>query len=75
MQDRQTGISAPAVAEREDTQHIFTPEGPREGPSGVARARYDRAYRQRKRGIYVLAGACVAFFVVVITACYIAAAT
>jgi len=34
----------------------------------------DRGYRQRKRGIYVLAGVCVAFFVVVISACYIAAA-
>ena len=34
----------------------------------------DRGYRQRKRGIYVLAGICVAFFVVVISACYIAAA-
>ena len=34
----------------------------------------DRGYRQRKRGIYVLAGVCVAFFVVVIAACYIAAA-
>lgn len=39
-----------------------------------ARAGYDRAYRQRKRGIYVLAGVCVAFFVVVISTCHIAAA-
>ena len=34
----------------------------------------DRGYRQRKRGIYVLAGICVAFFVIVVSACYIAAA-
>lgn len=32
------------------------------------------AARRRKRGIYVLTGVCVAFFVVVIAACYIAAA-
>ena len=67
-------ISASTNAERANTQHISTPEGAREGPSVVPRASYDRAYRQRKRGIYVLAGVCVAFFVVVITACYIAAA-
>lgn len=35
---------------------------------------YDRGYRRRRRGIYVLAGVCVAFFVVVISVCYIAAA-
>jgi hypothetical protein len=40
----------------------------------MSRAGYDRAYRQRRRGIYVLAGVCVAFFVVVISGCYIAAA-
>jgi hypothetical protein len=36
--------------------------------------RYAHTFRQRKRGIYVLAGVCVAFFVVNIAACYIAAA-
>jgi hypothetical protein len=39
-----------------------------------ARGSDDRGYGQRKRGVYVLAGVCVAFFVVVISACYIAAA-
>ncbi|MEA2738083.1 MAG: hypothetical protein QOH05_1390 [Acetobacteraceae bacterium] len=34
----------------------------------------DRGDRQRKRGIYVLTGICVAFFVIVISACYVAAA-
>jgi hypothetical protein len=34
---------------------------------------YERAYRQRKRGIYVLAWSTVAFFVVAIGACFIAA--
>jgi hypothetical protein len=42
--------------------------------SAPARNGDDRGYRQRKRGIYVLAGICVAFFVVVVSACYIAAA-
>jgi len=74
MQDSQTGTSAPADAEHEDSQHTFTPESAREGPSVVVHASYDRAYRQRKRGIYVLAGVCVAFFLIVISACYIAAA-
>lgn len=67
-------IFASANAEPGNIQHTSTPEGAREGPSVAARASYDRAYRQRKRGIYVLAGVCVAFFVVVISACYIAAA-
>jgi hypothetical protein len=43
-------------------------------PPASARSGDDRGYRQRKRGIYVLVGICVAFFVVVISACYIAAA-
>lgn len=34
---------------------------------------YDRVYRQRKRGIYVLAWSTVAFFLVAIAACYISA--
>lgn len=60
------------------TQGISAQQPVGDGPpvrirAGDARA-YDRAYRQRKRGIYVLAGVCVAFFVVVISACYIAAA-
>ena len=74
MQDSRTGISAPANAEREDSRYASVPRGHGEGPPVVARAGYDRAYRQRKRGIYVLADVCVAFFVVVISACYIAAA-
>jgi hypothetical protein len=49
------------------TQHL----GERSAP---ARSSDDRGYGQRKRGVYVLAGVCVAFFVVVISACYIAAA-
>src|SRR5258708_12201168 len=71
MQDSQTRISAPADAEREVNQHISAPQPVGDGPPVPARAGYDRAYRQRKRGIYVLAGVCVAFFVVVISACYI----
>jgi hypothetical protein len=35
---------------------------------------YDRAYRQRKRGIHVLAWSTVAFFLVAIAACYLSAA-
>lgn len=60
------------------TQYKSMPQ--RVGDEPPVRARvgddraYDRAYRQRKRGIYVLAGVCVAFFVVAISACYIAAA-
>jgi hypothetical protein len=73
MQDSEAGVSAPANAERENTQHISNPERAPQGPSEVARPD-DRAYRQRKRGIYVLAGVCVAFFLIVISACYIAAA-
>ena len=56
------------------SQHISAPQRVGDGPPVLARAGDDRAYRQRKRGIYVLAGVCVAFFVVVISACYIAAA-
>lgn len=56
------------------SQHISAPQRVGDGPPVPTRAGYDRAYRQRKRGIYVLAGVCVAFFVVVISACYIAAA-
>jgi|1186.fasta_scaffold01588_2 hypothetical protein len=72
MQDSQTGTSAPVDAEREVTQDISIPQSA--GDGSPARAGYDRAHRRRKRGIYVLAGVCVAFFVVVISACYIAAA-
>jgi hypothetical protein len=43
-------------------------------PPASARNGDDRGYRQRKRGIYVLAGICVAFFVAVISACYVSAA-
>jgi hypothetical protein len=56
------------------TQRVSPPQHVANGPPAPPRAGYDRAYRQRKRGIYVLAGVCVAFFVVVISACYIAAA-
>jgi hypothetical protein len=56
------------------TQRISEPQRAGDGPPVPPRAGYDRAYRQRKRGIYVLAGVCVAFFVVVIAGCYIAAA-
>jgi hypothetical protein len=72
MQDSQAGIFAPADAEREVTQHISIPQGAGDRPP--SRAAYDRAFRQRKRGIYLLAGVCVAFFVVVISGCYVAAA-
>ena len=42
--------------------------------AGPAETRdYDRTYRQRKRGILVLAWSTVAFFVVAIGACFIAA--
>lgn len=51
-----------------------TPEGAGNPPRACAHVDYVRSHRQRKRGIYVLAGVCVAFFVVVISACYIAAA-
>ncbi|MGO8851276.1 hypothetical protein [Mycobacterium sp.] len=53
---------------------VLAPQGVGDWPPVAGRVGYDRAYRQRKRGIYVLAGVCVAFFVVVISACYIAAA-
>jgi hypothetical protein len=42
--------------------------------STPARKGDDRGCRQRKRGIYMLAGICVGFFVIVVSACYIAAA-
>lgn len=74
MQNRQTRIAASASAEHEGVPHTSAPGAAREGPRASAPTGYDRAYRQRKRGIYVLAGVCVAFFVVVISACYIAAA-
>jgi hypothetical protein len=54
-------------------QQTATLQGTNDQPP-AARPGYDRANRQRKRGIYVLAGVCVAFFVVAIAACYIAAA-
>ena len=60
-------------------QDISAPPGAGDPPSAAGQADqvrtdlYDHAYRRRKRGIYVLAGVCVAFFVVVIGACYIAA--
>lgn len=73
MQDSRTGINAPADREREVTDHASTPRAG-DRPPTVAPTAYDRAYRQRKRGVYVLAGVCVAFFVIVISACYIAAA-
>lgn len=72
MPDSQTGISVPSNAD--GSQHLFPSDRAGEPPSVVAHASYDRAYRQRRRGVYVLAGVCVAFFVVVISACYIAAA-
>jgi hypothetical protein len=45
-----------------------------DSPPSATDADYVRTHRQRKRGIYALAGVCVAFFVVVVSACYIAAA-
>jgi hypothetical protein len=75
MQDSQTSISAPADAEREDTQDTLIPQSLDGGSPVPPRSDlYERGHRQRKRGIYVLAGVCVAFFLVVIAACYIAAA-
>jgi hypothetical protein len=65
MQDSQAEISALTDAKREDAG---------QGTPGAPRADYGRAHRQRKHGIYVLAGVCVAFFLIVISACYIAAA-
>ena len=55
-------------------KHISTAPDLGDGPSAPAPSGGDRAYRQRKRGIYVLAGICVAFFAIAIGACYIAAA-
>lgn len=72
MQDSRIGISVPSNAD--DSQHVPSQEGAGERPPVAPLASYDHAYRQRKRGVYVLAGVCVAFFVVVISACYIAAA-
>ena len=74
MQVSSTETSASAGAKRESTQHTSISQGPDEGSPPARNDHYDRAYRQRKRGIYVLAGVCVAFFVVVISACYVAAA-
>lgn len=68
MQDHQTGISTPANPQPEATP-LLSP-----GAGEMAASASDRAYRQRKRGIYVLAAVCVAFFVIVISACYSAAA-
>jgi hypothetical protein len=56
------------------TSGISKAQGLGDRPSAPARNGDDRGYRQRKRGIYVLASICVAFFVVVVSACYIAAA-
>jgi hypothetical protein len=56
------------------SKRISGAQGLDDRPSAPARNGDDRGYRQRKRGIYVLAGICVAFFVVVVSACYIAAA-
>ena len=74
MRDSQTGVATAADTEHGDGRRFSTSGGARGRPRVAPRAGYDRAYRQRKRGIYVLAGVCVAFFVVVISACYIAAA-
>src|SRR5262245_23748525 len=49
MQDSQTRASAPADVEREVSHNISTSHDAVE-----RRAAYDRAFRQRKRGIYVL---------------------
>ncbi|MDT5004004.1 MAG: hypothetical protein QOJ24_1180 [Mycobacterium sp.] len=54
-------------------KHISTTQDTDNRPSAAGGDGDDPGYRQRKRGIYVLAGVCVAFFVLVISACYIAA--
>lgn len=56
------------------TQRVPTGGRVGDNPLGSAHENYDHAYRQRRRGVYVLAIVCVVFFVVVISACYIAAA-
>jgi hypothetical protein len=56
------------------TEHISAAHDLGDEPSAPAPTGGDRAYRQRKHGIYVLSGVCVAFFVIAIGACYIAAA-
>jgi hypothetical protein len=71
MQDSRINVSLPPGGEGDVTSIAPAADGK---PSADTHSRYDRAYRQRRRGIYVLAGVCVAFFVVVISACYIAAA-
>jgi hypothetical protein len=56
------------------TKPISATQHPSDEPSAPDSSGGDRAYRQRKRGIFVLSGICVAFFVIAIGACYIAAA-
>jgi hypothetical protein len=60
--------------ERPVTNRISEPQDLADRSSTPARIGDDRGYRQRKRGVYMLAGICVAFFVLVVSACYIAAA-
>jgi hypothetical protein len=55
-------------------QDISAQQGVNEWPPVPAHGGDDLACRQRKHGIYVLACVCVAFFLVVISACYVAAA-
>jgi hypothetical protein len=74
MQDSRTDVPSPAHGGSEVAQRASMPPGADGTPSTQTHPGYDRAHRQRRRGIYVLAGVCVAFFVVVIAACYIAAA-
>src|SRR5947209_14388892 len=74
MQDSRIEFSASAHGGSDVAQGASMPPEADGKPSVETHSRYDRAYRQRRRGIYVLAGVCVAFFVVVISACYIAAA-
>jgi hypothetical protein len=74
MQDSRIEVSTSAHGGSDVAQGATMPPGADGRPSAETHSGYDRAYRQRRRGIYVLAGVCVAFFVVVISACYIAAA-
>src|SRR5947209_12418980 len=74
MQDSRIEFSASAHGGSDVAQGASMPPEADGKPSVETHSRYDRAYRQRRRGIYVLAGVCVAFFVVVVSACYIAAA-
>jgi hypothetical protein len=73
MQESQTKESAPADAEPQGAKPISDLQTKDGAPPVTTHDSRGRGYRQRKRGIYVLAGVCVAFFVVVIAACYIAA--